>query len=548
MAPTIRRPAVMRSSSIRILAIVIATAPLAAWAQTGAPKMVEAAPASPLLVQVEAAPASPVLVQYGFDEEVPTGPDTLRVFQNAKGHVVLSNAFRFSGYSSVELRDVPGDRDFPELQGFFPKVSEGSLFLQFAMLIPDASQELNIALAGPRGFQLGRNGIALWFSTRDGFLFHTSDSIPKRLFEVEPFTWYIVDIEYRVDSGRYDLWVTREGEQPFLELRDQPNAASQPGSAVHLFSFIGDNGDDLSSVVYYVDDVLVARDRPVTLRPMVAPGRRRFFADRGAEPVRAFLRRCPDFRDLQEIGIEATTTEAFSQVDWNLLEALLTGEQPTAAGHPGLVPVNLWTQGCSALAVGRFAKAERFFSRALQAAPEATAIAFGRGLALLGRGRWDELDQLMAELSSLADDPRYGRLAALALVRTQDAEAALEWLGKPAQEALETGRATTEADAWYAVLRSAGRLAEARDYAFGLARRQLKESRVASQWYLRAGRAAFTLRDLPAAREAFEAALPGAESSSDAWLALADVAWLEGDFETERRLRETIYGRLSWGE
>ena len=47
-----------------------------------------------------------------------------------------------------------------------------------------------------------------------------------------------------------------------MSLHDQLNSASQGASAVHLFSFIGDNGDDLSSVVYYVDDVIVARSRP----------------------------------------------------------------------------------------------------------------------------------------------------------------------------------------------------------------------------------------------------------------------------------------------
>ena len=94
---------------------------------------------------------SQVLVEYGFDHEVPTGPDSLRVIQNARGRVALTEAFRFSGYSSVELRDVPGDHDFPELQGFFPEVKDGHLFIQLALLTPDPRQELNIALAGLRG-------------------------------------------------------------------------------------------------------------------------------------------------------------------------------------------------------------------------------------------------------------------------------------------------------------------------------------------------------------------------------------------------------------
>ena len=42
--------------------------------------------------------APPELVRYGFDDEVATGPDTLRVFQNARGSVRLSSAFRLGGY------------------------------------------------------------------------------------------------------------------------------------------------------------------------------------------------------------------------------------------------------------------------------------------------------------------------------------------------------------------------------------------------------------------------------------------------------------------
>lgn len=498
---------------------------------------------------VEAAPDSRVLVQYGFDGEVATGPDTLRVFQNASGRVALSRAFPWSGFSSVELRDLPGDRDFPELQGFFPEVREGSLFLQFALLVPVPDQELNVALAGPRGFRLRRDGIAIWLSTREGWLFHTSDSIPKRLFEVEPFSWYVITIEYRIEAGLYDLWVTRQGEtEPFLVRRDQPNAASQPGSSVHLFSFIGDNGDDLSSVVYYVDDVLVARDRPVARQPLVAPGRRRFFADRSAESPEAFLRRCPAVHDLNEIGVEPAATEELSDRDWQLLETLLAGGVPPEPGHRALAPAGLWRQGCAELAAGRTAAAERFFAKGLELAPEALALALGRGLALLGEGRWEALSQLLAELASEAEDPRYARLAALALARTNEVEEALRWLEGPAREAREAGRATAEADAWFVVLRTAGRLQEALDYALSLARSQPAGSPEASRWFLRAGRAAFTLRELTTARMAFEAAKGGAGTSPDPWLSLADVAWLEGDLEAERRLRESVYGRLTWAD
>src|SRR5258708_3321867 len=63
-----------------------------------------------------------------------TGPDTFAIFQNAKGSVRLSWSDHFSGYRSIEIRDVSGDKDFPELQGYFPLRSHGTLFLHFALM------------------------------------------------------------------------------------------------------------------------------------------------------------------------------------------------------------------------------------------------------------------------------------------------------------------------------------------------------------------------------------------------------------------------------
>lgn len=224
--------------------------------------------------------SSPILVSYSFDDgKTDTGPDTFSVFRNARGNVQLSNAFRASGYQSVEIRDVAGDCDFPELQGYFPVRRNGWLVIHFALLVTDPKEELNIALAGPGWFNLNQDGISFWLSTRDGDLLHTTDSIPKRLLSLRPFTWYGVDADYDIVRGRYDLRIYEEGiEEPVVSLKDVPNAGSHPGSAVSMFSFIGDIGDR-SKVIYYVDDVIVATDRKVALPPFVAPGRRQFVAD-----------------------------------------------------------------------------------------------------------------------------------------------------------------------------------------------------------------------------------------------------------------------------
>ena len=65
--------------------------------------------------QPKAAPTA--LVHYSFDDDlVESGPDTFSIFQFGKGSVTLNTTQLFSGYRSVELRDVPGDHSFPELQ------------------------------------------------------------------------------------------------------------------------------------------------------------------------------------------------------------------------------------------------------------------------------------------------------------------------------------------------------------------------------------------------------------------------------------------------
>ena len=267
---------------------------------------------------------SPILVRYSFDDgKTDTGPDTFSVFRNARGNVQLSNAFRLSGYQSVEIQDVAGDKDFPELQGYFPERRDGWLVVHFALLVVDPREELNVALAGPGGFRLGKDGMALWLATRDGELTHTSDSMPKRLLPLKPFTWYGIDVDYDIARGRYDLYVFEEGiEKPVLSLKNQPNAAAQPGSSVSVFSFIGDNMDDRSNVTYYVDDVVVATDRDLVLPPFIAPGRRKFFVETAAVPQAKSL----------ELSLERQGDRAFHRRELNEAkrlyeQALATSEQ-----------------------------------------------------------------------------------------------------------------------------------------------------------------------------------------------------------------------------
>src|SRR4029079_2941890 len=107
-----------------------------------------------------------------------------------------------------------------------------------------------------------------------------SDSIPKKLFPLEAFVWYVVDVDYDVQAGAYGLTIHRERQAaPRVSLRSQPNTVQQPGSAVDKFSFVGSPYGDRSNVVYYVDDVVIGTDERVGLLAFVAPGRRKLFVD-----------------------------------------------------------------------------------------------------------------------------------------------------------------------------------------------------------------------------------------------------------------------------
>ena len=87
-----------------------------------------------------------VLASYSFDDDdgVVTGPDTFAIWQGAwhtgtgRGRARLSTEYHLSGFRSVALTDVAGDKDFPELQGYFPVRATGRLFFHFSFLTTDA--------------------------------------------------------------------------------------------------------------------------------------------------------------------------------------------------------------------------------------------------------------------------------------------------------------------------------------------------------------------------------------------------------------------------
>ncbi len=543
-----------------------------------------------LSLAVPAGAASPgFLVRYSFDDGLTaTGPDTFTVFRNAKGSVQLSTAFHVSGYRSLEIRDVAGDGDFPELQGFFPQRRDGRLFLHFALLVTNPSEELNIALAGPGWFALRKDGIALWLIVRKGELRHVSDSIPKRLLKIKSFTWYGIDVDYDVARGRYDLQITEEGNsQPVVSLKDQPNASAQAGAAVDKFSFIGDLADK-SNVVYYVDDVVLGSDPDAKRPEFVAPGRRKFFVDLFAEQASDFrkLRQpgsplsCPPVLNLSEAGLsrkdlfEARTAGRLEALEALLAPGSAAALDPTAP--PKLQAVALWKAGCYELSNGQAAEALKAFDAASRESPEAGIFDLSRLAALTALKRWPEVDDLLVALhSQWGNDPRYALASALIAAQRGDLEVARAWLDPAAAEALRRepplGRLAGGdwSDSVIAALRTGdpqgwkrwralgiaseesfhlamldGRTAEARDYALQMAKRLTDVKAPAGAWLERAGDAAFARRDLAEARQLYgQARLDGARETA-ILLKLADVHYLLGDLAAEKALREKLYGSL----
>jgi tetratricopeptide (TPR) repeat protein len=437
--------------------------------------------------------AANILVSYSFDDQLTdTGPDTFAVFQNAKGHVRLVSQIRFSGYRSIELRDVAGDGDFPELQGYFPERKTGELFFHFAILVANPDQNLNVALAGPSHFTLTKDGIAFWLKTQNGVLHHVSDSIPKKLFAVEPFVWYTVDVRYDVAGGTYDLTIRREGRgAPLVELKKQPNAVNAPASSVDKFSFVGSVFEDDSNVTYYVDDVVIGTDENVLQGPFVAPGRRKLFVDRWRE-AQAMLRsspRCPPMLSSADFGLD-----------------------PRAKADDAPL-VKTWRAGC-AMMDDQPDEAAKLFARERSRHPEAPILAMSKLMALFRSGdrdaamkRWSELEPL------LQNDVRYGMIAAVA-----DPSRAHEDRLDP--------------DERYFVMLWKGELARAARFA---------EER---KWAERTGDALF-LSGAPAlARKYYEQALRDEPNAYWPTVKLSDVFHLLGDTANEKVYRQKMYGRL----
>ena len=531
------------------------------------------------LLGLAASPSS-TLVSYGFDDgNLATGPDTFAVFEKSKGRVHLATAFRYSGYRSVEIRDVAEDGNFPELQGYFPRRESGTLYAHFALMVADPLEQLNIALAGPEWFSMRKGGVSFWLQTRGGWLCQYSDSIPKRLFQVRPFTWYLVDAAYDIAAGKYDLTIRQEGMiDPVVALKDQPNAFNEPGSAVDKFSFIGDTGHDTSNVDYYVDDILLTVDQPISLAPFTAPGRRKLFFDTWND-AQALLRAKPSCLpaiDLSDFGLSLPMIEALKR------DGLLETLENVVAGRPATIPdrgsadsiralqaVLLWKGGCSALQRGDAETALERLGKALDLAPAAPMYEASTVLALAALGRWDQVDLRLAGLhGAWSDDPRLPLLLAMIGLARSDLAAAERPLRSHAARVADDPRlecalvgqskapdlelidmvkkrfpsdwrdclhAALLPEEYFHVLLARQSYAEAGRYAARMSMRLKAMNLPAAAWLERVGDAAFLEKDYARALERYLESAGRGTPDTVLMLKLSDVHHLLGDPEKEPR-------------
>jgi len=499
------------------------------------------------------------LVDYSFDnEDLATGPDTLFVVQSTKGSVRVSGQYKYSGYRSLEIRSVAGDSDFPELQGYFPLQEHGTVYFQFALLVTNPQEPINIALAGHAHFTETKNGLGFWLKVEKGVLQQVSGQKTLDLLPLDPFVWYLVRCTYYVDRGTYDLEIRSEFQQkPAVRLAGQANVMNAPGSSIYKYSFVSSPFGNNSNAVFYVDDIWIAADSAAAPGPFVAPGRRKLFVDLYDDQRKRLAADtvCLPAIDLADLGLgvaDIRRMEAEGALNW--LQAALRGGAGRAVpdGLPAdtgrrLRALETWRRGCTTWAEGEHKAAVRLFEEAASQAPEARVYAVSGVLAAAALGRWSDADQgWIRTQSQWRDDVRFGLIAALLGMARKDLDDAEIWLRPSAEGFLASPGDTAGilAEQYYYVLLWRGRYTEAQLYAARAAEVVKSHGGDPALWLERRGDAYFFAGDYVLAGQSYEQAVKGSPANGRVYLKLSDVWFKLGDKDKECYYREMIYGAL----
>lgn len=531
------------------------------------------------------------LVNYDFEVVgIETGPATLMVFAKGEGNLFITREHSFSGKRAVEIGAVAGDGEFTELQGFFPDPEKGKIFIHFAFMTSTPREPLNIALAGPAHFFLIKDGIGFWLKTKEGDLFQVTAGADQKLFPVQAFTWYEVDIAYDIERGTYDLDIFQPGEKtPIVFLSDQSNAVNIPGSRIHKISFIDDPpGVDRSNVRFFVDDLVISAEERMEPSPFVAPGRRQFFVEDfngfGKTSQQKLL--CPAVLDSSDFGATDPDMEEIFRLKRLLFKMIEDGWEDSGTVWEFFPPyyrrlligMDLWRRGCKALKNGRTQAAFENFREAEEQVPQAKLYSMSVVLALAAEERWEEADDRFRSLSwDWQGDPRLTGIQARFRMLQGDLVEAGEvlWMSRrrmpdPADHPLlrrlwrgrvnaslveelkshfsQTWKGLVEtaltSDLSYHILLLQGKNDEARSFAVRMAAYFRKIGLPDAGWWERKGDAEFFAGKYQKARKSYQKVLKERRESSFLILKLSDVHFQLGNLRRERKYREKIYGTL----
>lgn len=529
-----------------------------------------------------------VLVSFSFeDSQLRSDGKAFSLFESGRGSVQSSTRYHYSGYRSLEVKDVPGDGQFPELQGYFPLRESGKIYLRFNLLTPTPDESLNIALAGPAGFALKKDGIGFWLSSKKSWLYHTTDSIPTKLFQLQSLVWYSFKIVYDLERGVYDLSVTEEGKSlPIIDLKNQWNASHQIASKLDKFSFIGDLGTDDSAVVYYVDDVLVATEPNFGSLATRSQVRKSLSFDGWHELKRNSSEKalCPHILEPRDLGIETSNYAVLKSHGLiEPLEKILAGngqEIPDRGLDPRLRDlvggINAWSRACLALKSGDFSSAEKSFRLAKSLQPMVKMHPLGLAIALAAQSRWADVNEIIQEVYlQWQDDPRFDLALAIMGLMRKDLRVSAQVLAKFSPQLVRdlndpliqrvwqgvADRSTLNeikikypskwkeiisapqlAESYFYVLLWQGKFADAFAFADGLYVQLRKVGGHAGVWGLLSGDALVFGDKLEPAIERYSQALVESDSRLQKllWSRLADVYAKTGDLKKEQRARKKI--------
>jgi len=446
----------------------------------------------------------------------------------------------------------------------------------------------------PTFFNLTKDGIGFWLKTKNGYLYHVSDSIPKKLFPINKFRWYLVDIVYDIDKGAYDLEIVEENQRsPVIVLKNQKNASNNPNSVVNIFSFVTDPFTDRSDLTYYVDDVIIGIDEEILKAPFVAPGRKKYFVDMWDEYQFKLRQKpgCLPAIHLYDFGLDDDDIQSLEEhglLDY--LNDVANGKQfpKQQSKHISTEHLDIlngiyqWNQGCRLLANNKPAEALEMFNSSDKNLDYAPILELSRLFSLASLKRWGEVNDGLRNMHFEGlYDQRISVAQAIIGMSNANLQKAEHWLEIPAEnipqefgdEAINetikriwSGEINRDliniierympedweefyeqaliAEQYFYVLLWQEREKEAADFADRMIERLKFLAAPTSIWLERRGDAAFFMKEYKTTKIYYEKSLGEKKINQVLYGKLSDINYLLGNYDEERQYREKVYGSL----